>query len=363
MRNRRTRAFTLIELLVVIAVLVALLLPAVQAAREAARRTQCLNDLKQLGLAIHQYHDIHKVIVPPYIRASKHDVSDPETPWIAMLLIQLEQAPLANAFNYAMGIYGSGNSPGPCFNRWGGGLFINATVMTTRLGLLTCPSDQSSDFVYETNYLNDFFHGYAFTRTNYGMSFGNLDWNQTDYGANGSGQPQIRFLRPAFPLRSSVQFDWVRDGLTNTVFIAELIQGRQPFDVRGTTWLPSPGAHTFMSRLTPNGIRDYYGLAPGDGDNITDACGECKILVPCECDIILPRCENDPKDGLPCTRLPITGCVPRYTFNAARSRHSGGVHAVFGDGSTRFVRNSVAPPVRIALNSIAGGEPVSVDTY
>src|SRR3954452_5336840 len=102
MRNARRsrRAFTLIELLVVIAiiaVLIALLLPAVQAAREAARRLQCVNNLKQLGLAVHQYHDAHNSFPPGQLLfINWRDLSS-----LVLLLPFIEQQPLYSAFNFA----------------------------------------------------------------------------------------------------------------------------------------------------------------------------------------------------------------------------------------------------------------------
>jgi prepilin-type N-terminal cleavage/methylation domain-containing protein len=110
------RAFTLIELLVtitIIGVLVALLSPAVQAAREAARRMQCINNIKQLGLAIHNYHSVHNGIPPGRIwqqdvfgcyRASFSGC--PDTPWFCLMLPQFDQQPLFNAFNFDVGVEG-----------------------------------------------------------------------------------------------------------------------------------------------------------------------------------------------------------------------------------------------------------------
>ena len=114
---QRSRGFTLIELLVVIAiiaVLIALLLPAVQAAREAARRTQCVNNLKQMGIALHNYHDSLSVFPPGYIAASKFidgetDVA-PGWSWAAMMLPQLDQAPLYASINVYLPVQAPANT-------------------------------------------------------------------------------------------------------------------------------------------------------------------------------------------------------------------------------------------------------------
>src|SRR5262249_51930143 len=131
---RRT-GFTLIELLVVIAiigVLVALLLPAVQAAREAARRMQCTNNLKQVGLALHNYHDIHNSLPPGRIASAGCPrgflTGCQNTPWFTQLLPQLEQQPLYDASNFQLGAEGP-FGPLPL------GIVANSTVGATKIAL------------------------------------------------------------------------------------------------------------------------------------------------------------------------------------------------------------------------------------
>ncbi len=129
----RHRGFTLIELLVVIAiiaVLIALLLPAVQSAREAARRAQCTNNLKQMGLALHNYHDAMSIFPPGYIAASKFIDGETDTSpgwsWATMILPQLEQAPLYSSINVWLPIQAAANT----------------TATQTVLNAYLCPSDQ-----------------------------------------------------------------------------------------------------------------------------------------------------------------------------------------------------------------------------
>ncbi|HUQ73027.1 MAG TPA: DUF1559 domain-containing protein [Planctomycetaceae bacterium] len=131
MTPTRRRAFTLIELLVVIAiiaVLIALLLPAVQQAREAARRTQCRNNLKQIGLALHNYHDIAAMLPPGWIgvTSGQPDVSGINGwGWAARLLPQIDQGPLYNTINFNVQV----------------GAAANASPRTTVLPAFRCPSD------------------------------------------------------------------------------------------------------------------------------------------------------------------------------------------------------------------------------
>ena len=128
----RRSGFTLIELLVVIAiiaVLISLLLPAVQAAREAARRAQCLNNLKQIGLAIHNYHDVIGAFPPGYLSrlGPDGDNTGPGWGWAAMILPQIEQGPIFNAINFGLAI----ESP------------ANQTARLTKIATFICPTDSS----------------------------------------------------------------------------------------------------------------------------------------------------------------------------------------------------------------------------
>ena len=128
--RRRVSGFTLIELLVVIAiiaVLIALLLPAVQAAREAARRTQCVNNMKQLGIALHNYHDVVGSFPTSFWRATPSSNGINRHSWIAMILPYIEQKPLYDAINFSVAAGGA----------------INSTAYMTPINALMCPSDPS----------------------------------------------------------------------------------------------------------------------------------------------------------------------------------------------------------------------------
>jgi prepilin-type N-terminal cleavage/methylation domain-containing protein/prepilin-type processing-associated H-X9-DG protein len=315
----RRRGFTLIELLVVIAiiaVLFALLLPAVQAAREAARRAQCVNNLKQIGLAMYSYHDSVGTL-PPGRKGWGWGT------WQMYVLPYLEQSALYNAYNQ-MGDSLNDVTLDSLLLYMGP---VNCTVTTVRLNVLTCPSD------FPNAPLEDV------TSHSYGCNYGNTDLYQdtpvggvifggapfTDIGADPTGQT------PGQPTVSFAQF---QDGTSNTLLAAEVVQG-QGADLRGFTWYgPSSG---FTSFIGPNS------LAP---DILTYA----------------DQCAYPFATNPPCTYENAPGAGPSVVL-AARSRHPGGVSAVFGDGSVHFIKNSINLSIWRALTTTRGGEVLSADSY
>ena len=345
MRNARRsrRAFTLIELLVVIAiiaVLIALLLPAVQAAREAARRMQCVNNMKQLGLAVANYESANGSLPPGRIWAPTQTPANfptmfsncQNTPWFVLMLPHCEQQSLANAFNFSLGSEGV---PGAGL-AVASGFFANSTVAATKVGVFQCPSDSVRQFQIPTTYQGGLLSGPITTKGNYAVSWGNTTWGQ-----NYAGLPTgATYLQSAFGHNGKIGFASITDGTSNTVFMAEVLQGDLN-DVRGLMWDPIGGGSSFMTRLTPNGTVDYLGLTTG-GDQIQT-----------------PFCTNDPGHQLPC----VSGVSDISTFSGARSRHAGGINALFGDGSVRFLKNSVNAATWIAINTISNGEVVSSDSY
>jgi len=351
---QRRRGFTLIELLVVIAiiaVLIALLLPAVQAAREAARRAQCINNMKQIGLAVHNYEGQNNCVVPGII-AGEGQVTAPgqppcsryifagcqNTPWFVLLLPQIEQQNLYNALNVSLGMEGP-MTPLPL------GFFSNFSIAATKVASFQCPSDRNNQFQITPLYAGGALSGPIITKGNYGVSFGNTYWGQ-DMPPTASpmidprtGLPPV-FMKSAFG-HYNVTFASITDGLSNTVFLAEVLQGEQ-YDVRGLIWSSIPGGGSFFSRLGPNTPTDFYqtGLY---GDYLN------QVIF----------CVNEPGMGLPCTG----GSGDQGAYAGARSRHPGGINALMGDGSVRFLKNSLSMPIWLALNTMASGEVLSADQY
>jgi len=342
--SQRRRAFTLIELLVVIAiiaVLIALLLPAVQAAREAARRIQCVNNMKQLGLALHNYVSANNTLPPGRIWAPIPGSAFPEifsgaqnTTWFCMMLPLIEQGALANSFNFSLGAEGV---PGGGLNSVMG-FFANSTVSSTKIASFQCPSDRQNQFQVNPGYQGGLLSTFMFTKGNYAVSWGNTNWGGR-LGSSLSGQ----YLRSAFGHDGNITLASITDGTSNTVFIGEVLQGALN-DIRGVMWSSISGGGSFMTRFTPNGTKDFLNLQSG-GDFLN----------------------NDP--GLFCTSEPVQQlpCVPQAgdsdAFAGSRSRHAGGVNVGFGDGSVRFIKSSINPVTWIGLNTISGGEVISSDSY
>ena len=345
MISHRRRGFTLIELLVVIAiiaVLIALLLPAVQAAREAARRAQCINNLKQLGLALHNYESSNGSFPPGRIWSNSGFptifAGQQNTTWFCLMLPYFEQGVLGNAFNYSLGaegpVLGATNIPA---------LDANSTVASTKLSVFQCPSDRQNTFIINPAYAGPKYGAapFVFTKGNYVVSWGNTGWGQ-GY-ASSSGPPTTAYLPSAFGHNMNVRIASITDGTSNTVFTGEVLQGAT-YDVRGMMWSSIPGGASFMTRFTPNAFNDFFNLVNG-GDYLNNA----PTLF----------CVPEPVLGLPC----FPNASDKDAFAGARSRHSGGINTGMGDGSVRFIKSSISAPIWIGLNSIASGEVLSSDSY
>ena len=190
---RRRTAFTLIELLVVIAIiaiLIALLLPAVQQAREAARRTQCKNNLKQLGIALHNYHDVHKMFPPHMIYSATPGLSRWWS-WNVMILPQTDQANIFEKLDLNID-----------------GLFaptcaVNDPYTSTVLPMLQCPSDPQSGQVWKNPVID-----VSLATTNYLACRGSVRWPTKGNGI--------------FPdVNTCMRFRDITDGSSNTIMVGE----------------------------------------------------------------------------------------------------------------------------------------------
>ena len=372
------RGFTLIELLVVIAiiaVLIALLLPAVQAAREAARRGQCANNLKQLGLAILNYESanicfpssiIYNVNAPP-CKSPGFGQNCQNTTWFVLMLSQFEQGNLYNSFNFSIGMEGPNLL----------GFIVNSTVYTTRLGTYQCPSDNTQ--VFNMSALSTATGGkvpafpWSATKGNYGANGGNCDAGQGILGGVCTVNPSLN-LKSAFGIATSgngpslVRIASITDGTSNTHIVSEILQGNFD-DVRGFIWVSDAGAGSYQTRFAPNGNVDYMtllqpwktavGVQPGNTvDNVPTFAGASSAGTSPPSPGSL--CDSQPVQQLACYNQ---GIGEAWAFVGSRSRHPGGVQSLFGDGSVHFMKNSISQMVWVQLGSIASGEVVSSDSY
>ena len=322
----RQRAFTLIELLVVIAiiaVLIALLLPAVQQAREAARRTQCKNNLKQLGLALHNYHDTYtKFPAAGYFSnfpgggligyqqsngATQHGPS-----WIVAVLPYFDQAPLYNLANFTRSM----------------GDPVNATLVSTNLPAVQCPSDPYSNagnkFIDTTNMGNNQWGRGNYAANGYGAANGN-----TNYSGVGVGQ------RGPLGINGWGGINAVLDGTSNTVASWEVRAGLSNGDVRGT-WAAVRG--TFTANCNNSG----GGVVTGDCNGINDGKNGADDVL---------NCNSQPNSGM--------GCWNGGDLQAgSKSLHVGGVHALLCDGTVRFISQNLDGVVHQRIIAQADGGTV-----
>jgi prepilin-type N-terminal cleavage/methylation domain-containing protein/prepilin-type processing-associated H-X9-DG protein len=375
----RRRGFTLIELLVVIAiiaVLISLLLPAVQSAREAARRIQCTNNLKQFGLAIHNYLNATNGLPSGVVFNSRvAPCSAPNfgsncqnTTWFVLTLPYIEGANLFNTFNFAIGSEGPMTLTGYPY-----AYQVNSTVLTTRIGFFQCPSDTEKTFDVASSTVGAVLSGVpalSITKGNYGVNWGNTDYGQGQRGDSwfvsnpSTHRPSPFGYNQGATGPLTVSISSITDGTSNTLLLAELLQGAID-DIRGLLWTDFPGSHSFVTRLGPNGNVDFWAgspyLDPAGGntmDNLPTYGGSQAGTSPANIgngDL----CDNQPVQGLACfSQGKEGGC-----YAAARSRHPGGVNALLADGSVHFYKNTISLPTWVALGSMAGGEVVSADSY
>ena len=373
------RGFTLIELLVVIAiiaVLISLLLPAVQSAREAARRIQCVNNLKQVGLAVHNYLSANNSLPSGVVFNTSvapcsgygFGSSCQNTTWFVLVLPYLEGGNLANAFNFSIGSEGTMQVTGFPYS-----YAVNKTVLTTKIGFFFCPSDTDKTFDIASSAVGAILTGspaLSITKGNYGVNWGNTDYGQGRRGDSWfASNPSAH--RPApFGYNSgatgplSVTIASITDGTSNTLLASELLQGAND-DIRGLLWTDFPGAHSFVTRLAPNGNADFWAgsayIDPAGGntmDNLPTYGGSQLGTSPANIgngDL----CDNQPGQNLPCFSQGKEG----GSYAASRSRHPGGVNSLLADGSVRFFKNSVNLATWVALGSMSGGEVISADSY
>jgi prepilin-type N-terminal cleavage/methylation domain-containing protein/prepilin-type processing-associated H-X9-DG protein len=317
--------FTLIELLVVIAIiaiLIGLLVPAVQKVREAAARMKCTNNLKQVGLALHGYHDTNQMFPPGYADGNTNPTSTPDNDvgpgwgWAAYLLPHLEQGNLFNQINFKQGV----------------GLGGNAAASQLALPIYQCPSDgyQQNFTVWPTSVVVA--HGNYVGNNGWEECFSNAggagdgsggDGLSGGLGASGNGP----FFRNSRTTMASVT-----DGLSNTIFVGERSGNHSP-----STWT---GAVTggrcpaWMATQPPA----PYAPPPGPAYDNADY-AEALVLA------------HGNASHVPSADFPI---FDPDTFYSAHT--GGGANFLFGDGSVHFLASGINPNTFQYLCTMAGGE-------
>ena len=354
MKFARRNGFTLIELLVVISilgVLVALLLPAVQAAREASRRAQCSNNLKQIGLALHNYESIHGVFPPgrmnTYVAGKGHC-------WGAysQLLPQLEKQTLFNTMNFSM-------NPDPDYSSTTA--IVNRTAAVTVVSVLLCPSDGADSL--------SIVGGGTYAGHNYLLNVGS--------GYSLVEQPAAPLTTPdgVFYENSAVSLAMIRDGSSQTVAISETTRSTAgaPTGFNGLTVFAKDPLAGFV--ITGNNTAGHGPPIVSDADYAI----QCLTSTPpgfqptrgikwlygapghtmynhrrppndprCDCRGGLPHSDKSPADW------------KNLTLNVtARSYHAGGIQSLFCDGHVQFIKNSMSPASWQAIGSRNGQEIVS----
>ncbi|QDT24620.1 DUF1559 domain-containing protein [Gimesia chilikensis] len=291
--------FTLIELLVVIAIiaiLIALLLPAVQQAREAARRSQCKNNLKQIGIALHNYHDVHSVFPPGWVGVVSRQPNvggESGFSWGTMILPYIDQANLYNQFNFSLAM----------------DVAPNRALLSQRLTVFQCPSDPKPDtFMAEDRNAAQV----QMATANYAAVFGSVELDDCYTVSPGtpplSAQGQC-VSNGIFYHNSKVRMRDITDGTSNTLMVGERTTYNDP--VEGP----------------------WYGTWSGALPLTDDA--PARVIGHAE---HLPNGGDDPED-----------------FG---SFHVGGAHFILGDGHVRFLSENMNQEIFEALGTRAGGEVI-----
>ena len=363
----RRRGFTLIELLVVIAiiaVLIALLLPAVQAAREAARRIQCTNNMKQIGLGLHNYHSTHNVFP---MGCSSGMYNPPGTPWsvkqnlsaLALLLPFLEQTQVYNALNFNFGADEYESVANRSLTAWIQGTAINASIK-----VFQCPSDPRAgqpDYQNTTN------------TNNYYASVGTtMYWSQLG-STFPNNVPSVNMPSTGlFTFQASYGINSCIDGTSNTIAFAESTVGSQTANLgdKRSGVVNAAGLQQYEALDISSNVANAQAAlqvcqtiwTTKSGGNVDTQRGDnwahgamahalFNTIAP-------PNLYND--SFAYCSRI---GSGARSDLSNADSFHPGGINVTMADGSVKFIKDSINMLTWMALGTKANGEVIDASSY
>lgn len=313
---RPLHGFTLVELLVVIAiigVLVSLLLPAVQSAREAARRLSCVNNLKQLGLAVHNYESQHGRLPrsgtdqQPFEELRKLGKGR-KFSWVVLLLPYLEQQTIYDRFDLNTSI-----------------LFQETNPQEEEIASLLCPSDSSTGQRYTTSQC-PLCVGRLYAKANYAAFVSPAQLGSTWQGSIGENGRRLAE---------------VTDGTSQTLLIGEVRTREHESDVRGVWALPLPGASLLAVEIQDIDDSGGFEIARTPNTNAPDVLFDC------------PDAANARSEGLPCHDQ-----WKLYISDAPRSLHPGGVNVVFLDGHVSFLPDSIEAQALVKMVAIDDGHVI-----
>jgi len=389
--RNRSRGFTLIELLVVIAiiaVLIALLLPAVQQAREAARRTQCKNNMKQIGLAMHNYHESHQVF-PPGMVDDDHDPAGAMHTGFLMILPFIEETAIYNSYNFKVGYPpGTGAASRNTDLTPGTGPAVgqnwlhtaNSTTIGKNLNEFLCPSNRSG--AYTPLGAPNLLAG----ATDYAMANGAvpiLCGTSNDYSL------PVKLVGAFYP-NSRVGIRDLKDGSDSTVLLAEVAGGETWTGTTNIATSRPPDTSAIPTTARPQGIDQAWGAARMmsstnytsqngwargsifvsafqhvGANQVVDNVGEpAEMPNPMNPRLIMQSISDSTRATTPSSN---TGTGPCFSLNDrlsnVRSSHEGGVQFLFGDGTVRFVTETIDKKIFAGIFTIQGSEIISSDAY
>ena len=358
-------------MIAIIAVLIALLLPAVQAAREAARRLQCVNNLKQIGLALHNYHQINDVFPPggfPVYTPTANTGNNSGPGAHARLLAFIEQQALHNALNWNLAVINDVAAIDGAY-----GPYANATVTITRITTFLCPSDTPPGWNMTSG--SQPLPNYQATGNNYFASVG----SSLEFTSRQTGGPPNGPFSYVGEIGRVVGLRNITDGSSNTIAFGEWRIGdgnnnqiQIPTDIVFIGTLPAGTARNNGTLNMPNPIlvqnfpawlQSCTAAIQTSRTNHTSRLGEAwmfDIIGFSLGNVLLPPNPKYPNCDSSTVASNVTQNPGMFGLS---SRHPGGCNVAMGDGSVRFLKDSVNQTTIWALGSIAQGEVISADSY